>query len=226
MNMIEIKILRCHPDNNKKQKLVAYSIHTNKDSTILEGLLRIYERNDSTLAFSYGCRLKNCGLCAVNANGRPCYACLTRITDGMTISPLKNLPVIKDLVIDRRPFFQFLTKFKPYVVRDRAPGHQPEVLKQPDEHTELMACRECFGCMSLCPKYDYKNELFGGPLGFVKLAQLHYDVRDSMDRVQQAKDMGISNCIDCMRCACLLGIPINKIVIRHFLESLGKKDIR
>jgi succinate dehydrogenase/fumarate reductase iron-sulfur protein len=140
----------------------------------------------------------------------------------MTISPLKNLPVIKDLVFDRSHFFALLGKFKPYVVRKRAPECLPEVLKQPGEHTQLMGCRECFGCMSLCPKYDDKNDAFGGPLGFVKLAQLHYDVRDSVDRVLQAKEMGILTCVDCRGCACILGMPIHKVVIKHFLEKLNE----
>ncbi len=90
MAKIEIKILRYDPDNGKRKKFVTYSIEKNKNSTILEGLLQIYEKNDSTLAFSYGCRVKNCGLCAVNVDGKPRYACVTRIKAGMKISPLET----------------------------------------------------------------------------------------------------------------------------------------
>ena len=146
-----------------------------------------------------------------------------RVKDGMKISPLENLPVIKDLIFDRAPFFYFLRKFKPYVIRDKNPETLPEVLIQPPEHTQLMSCRECFACMSSCPKYNWQDESFGGPLGFVKLAQLHYDCRDSMDRVSQAKDMGVLNCIDCNKCVCISGIPIKNIVIQQFLKILGAK---
>ena len=75
--------------------------------------------------------------------------------------------------------------------------------------------------MSTCPRYDPNDNTFGGPLNFVKLAQLHYDVRDSLDRVMQAKEMGILNCVDCKGCACIFGMPINKIAIKHFLGILS-----
>jgi succinate dehydrogenase/fumarate reductase iron-sulfur protein len=220
MSKIKIKILRHYPDSGGTQNFEQYSIEINKNSTILEGLLQIYERYDSTLAFSFGCRVKNCGLCAVNANGKPCYACVTRIENGMEISPLNHLPLIRDLVFDREPFFAFLNRFRPYVVRKNAPETLPETMLQPPEHTILMSCRECFACMSSCQQYDHNDGSFGGPLAFVKLAQLHYDCRDSMDRALQAEQMGISKCVDCKKCACISGIPLNRIVIRLFLGLL------
>jgi succinate dehydrogenase/fumarate reductase iron-sulfur protein len=220
MTKINIKILRYNPENGGEKEFFNYEIEKDKKSTVLEGLIQIYERHDSTFAFNYGCRLKNCGLCTVNADGKPCYACITEVKDGLTIAPLESLPLIKDLVFDREPFFNFLKKFKPYVVRDKFPETLPEVLIQPPEHSVLMSCRECFACLSLCPKYDWRDESFGGPFGFVKLAQLHYDSRDFENRVSQAKDMGILNCIDCKKCLCISEIPINRIVIQPFLKAL------
>jgi len=108
MSEITVKILRYNPDGRGDKDLEQYSIDINKSSTILEGLLQIYERYDSTLSFGYGCRVKNCGLCAVNANGKPCYACVTGIEDGMEISALNHLPLIRDLVFDRERFFSLL----------------------------------------------------------------------------------------------------------------------
>ena len=224
MAEIKVKILRYDPDGRGNKDFEQYSIEINKNSTILEGLLQIYERYDSTLAFSYGCRAKNCGLCAVNANGKPCYACVTRIKDGMEISALNHLPLIRDLVFDRERFFALLNGLRPYVVRKDAPETLPETMLQPPEHTLLMSCRECFACMSLCPQYDQNVKSFGGPLAFVKLAQLHYDCRDSIDRPLQAEQMGISNCVDCKKCACISGIPLNKIVIRFFLRFLRNAE--
>ena len=224
MTKIAVKIRRNNPDSREIKDFEQYSIETNKNSTILECLLQIYEKYDSTLSFSYGCRSKNCGLCAVNANGKPCYACVTRIEDGMEISALNHLPLIRDLVFDRERFFAFLNSYSPYVERKDAPETLPETMVQPPEHTLLMSCRECFACMSLCPQYDHNDESFGGPLAFVKLAQLHYDCRDSIDRPLQAEQMGISNCVECNKCTCISGIPLNKIVIRPFLGLLQNED--
>ena len=223
MNEISVKILRYNPDDGETGHYETYRIETNTNSTILEGLLQVYERYDSTLAFSYGCRVKNCGLCAVTVDGRPHYACVTRIRDGMQISPLENLPVIKDLIFERRIFSKYLEKFKPYVIRKKEPETLPEIINQPNEHIQLMSCRECFACMSSCPRYDYRHDNFGGPLAFVKLAQLHYDVRDSMDRVQQVREMGILTCSGCNLCKCISGIALTKIVIKPFLKLLKAK---
>ena len=220
MKDITIKIRRYDSGDEKTSSYQSFQIKTNANSTILEGLMQVYEKYDSTLAFSYGCRVKNCGLCAVDVDGKPHYACVTRISDGMQISPLKNLPVLRDLVFDRSVFFKYLERYKPFVIREKEPESRPEIINQPEEHTKLMNCRECFACMSVCPKYDCRNEEFGGPLAFVKIAQLHYDVRDSMDRIEQIREMGILNCSGCKRCSCISGISINKIVIEPFLKLI------
>lgn len=220
MEKITVAVFRKDPDGEARGVLKKYEVDVAEKSTVLEILMQIYDAQDSTLAFNHGCRAKNCGLCAVNVNGRPRLGCVSKITAGAEISPLNHLPLIKDLVFDRQPFFNYLERFQPYIVREQDPAAEPETLIQPPEHAQLMSCRECFACLSSCARYDWQDESFGGPLGFVKLAQLHYDVRDSLDRVSQAKEMGIANCVDCTGCACILGIPLKQIVIKPFLESL------
>ena len=222
MEEITVKVFRRDTEEEAKGNFEKYEVAVEEKSTVLEILLQIYDTQDSTLAFDYGCRAKNCGLCAVNVNGKPRYACVSPISADAKISPLNHLPLIKDLVFDRAPFFHYLEKFQPYIVRAKDPETEPETLVQPPEHAQLMSCRECFGCLSTCSRYDYQDASFGGPLGFVKLAQLHYDIRDSLDRVSQAKEMGIANCVDCAGCVCILGIPLKKVVIKPFLEMMQK----
>jgi len=219
METATVRVFRSDPEEEVKGYFQEFEVVVEEKSTVLEVLLRIYDTEDSTLAFDYGCRAKSCGLCVVNVNGRPGYTCFSRIPVDAEISPLNNLPIIKDLVFDRAPFFKYLERFQPYIVREKDPEFEPETLVQPPEHARLMSCRECFGCLSICSRYDYRDETFGGPLGFVKLAQLHYDVRDSIDRVSQAKVMGISECVDCAGCACISGIPLRRLVIEPFLGS-------
>lgn len=216
LRKIKVEVQRYNPHAENPTWVDVFEVPVNESSTVLEVLLYIYENLDSSLAFNYNCRAKNCGLCAMNVNGKPRLTCLTKVDGDLKISPLPGLPVVKDLIFDRTPFYLYLQKFKPYVVRDKAPETEPEKIVQPQEHTRLMNCRECFACMSQCPKYGH-DDSFGGPLGFVKLAQLHYDVRDTVDRVSQANDMGIMECKDCLRCFCIAGIPLQKLVIRHFL---------
>ncbi|MGB5156127.1 succinate dehydrogenase/fumarate reductase iron-sulfur subunit [Desulfobacterium sp. N47] len=222
MKKIRVKIFRHDPEETDKNGWQEFAVDVEEKSTVLEALMRIYDTQDSSLAFNHGCRAGNCGLCAVNINGHPRYACTSKITANADISPLRHLPLIKDMVFDRAAFFRELEKFRPYIVRKNEPEAEPEILLQPLEHDRLMSCRECFACLSSCPRYDYRDKSFGGPLAFVKLAQLHYDVRDSLDRVSQSRELGILNCADCAGCACISGIPIKRIVIRPFLALLGK----
>lgn len=224
MKKIRVEVFRYDSERKAEGDYQEFEVSANEESTVLETLIQIYDTHDSSLAFNHGCRAKNCGLCVVNIDGHPRYACTSRITAGAKISPLQHIPLIKDLVFDRTPFFNFLERFKPYIIREKGPEKEPEILSQPSEHSTLMSCRECFACLSSCPRYDYRNESFGGPLGFVKLAQLHYDSRDSLDRVSQAREMGISHCLDCSGCRCISGIPIKQVVIKPFLELLGEKN--
>jgi succinate dehydrogenase/fumarate reductase iron-sulfur protein len=223
MERIVVKVFRYDPEGKDRKEFEKFEVAVKEKSTVLEILMQIYDTQDSSLAFNHGCRAKNCGLCVVNVNGHPRYACISQIIADAEISPLKHLPLIKDLVFDRAPFFNYLERFKPYIVREKDPETEPEALFQPPEHARLMSCRECFACLSSCPRYDYQNESFGGPLGFVKLAQLHYDVRDSLDRVSQASEMGILNCVDCSGCVCISGIPLKEMVIKPFLELLKEQ---
>jgi len=222
MEKITVKICRHDPEAGDKEKVEEFEVSVAEKSTVLEILMQIYDTQDSSLAFSHGCRAKNCGLCAVNINGHPRYACVSAITADAEIAPLSHLPLIRDLVFDRVPFFDYLEGFQPYIVREKEPDAEPETVVQPPEHARLMSCLECFACLSSCTKYDYRDKSFGGPLGFVKLAQLHYDARDSLDRVSQAREMGIAKCADCSGCTCIAGIPLKQIVIKPFLESLSK----
>ncbi len=224
MEEIKVKVLRHDPEGAQKDRFEEFAVTGEEKSTVLEILMKIYDTQDSSLAFNHGCRAKNCGLCAVNVNGRPHYACVSKISANAEISPLQHLPLLRDLVVDRLPFFNYLEAFKPYIVREKEPTVEPETLVQPPEHARLMSCLECFACLSSCPRYDYRDSSFGGPLGFVKLAQLHYDQRDSLDRVSQAREMGILNCVDCSGCTCIAGIPLKQIVIKPFLDLLRKES--
>ena len=59
---------------------------------ILDVLLQAQATVMPDLAFRYGCRARNCGVCTVDVNGRPRLACRARIREGDRISPVNTLP--------------------------------------------------------------------------------------------------------------------------------------
>lgn len=80
------------------------------NQTVLDVVSWVQQNADPTLSYRFACRVGMCGSCAMMVNGVPRWTCRTHISkvlDGnsVTIGPLRNLPVIKDLVVDMDPFF-------------------------------------------------------------------------------------------------------------------------
>ena len=213
-----------HRYSPEHQELVThtYSIPIRKRDTVLQTLLHIYENCDSTLAFRYGCRCSKCGECAVDVDGRPCLACLTHARDGMKISPLKNLPPIRDLIVDRSVIDQRISSQHLYVYPEVEQALN--VMPVPRTYKRLIGCLECYGCVSSCPHFDWRDEQLAGPYVFVRLAQLHLDPRDKKDRRAQAISLGITRCSNCSQCRCVKGIAIRRDAIGTLLGEKGVEE--
>ncbi len=212
---IRVSIKRYDPERGGEPAWVDYEIPAHEKTTVLEALMQIYEDMDPTLAFRFGCRFDKCGLCAVEVNGKPRMACYTDIKDGMKIGPLTGMPVVRDLVTDRTAFFEALRELEIYIP-DQGERSEPQVLQQSEVHTKLLSCVECLACNATCPGYDFEKNPLVGPYTFVKLAQLHLDPRNKIDRKKQALDLGLGGCGGCKKCICIHGINIRK----HAVEVL------
>lgn len=66
---------------------------------VLDGLIHIKNNIDKSLTFRCSCREGICGSCGMNIDGKNKLACLTPMTDKMSIYPLPHMPVIKDLAV-------------------------------------------------------------------------------------------------------------------------------
>ena len=80
---------------------------------VLDALNWIAENSATDLAYRWFCGSKMCGTCAVRMNGREVLACWEAVEPDMTIEPLRNLPVIRDLVVDRGPFERKVAVWSP-----------------------------------------------------------------------------------------------------------------
>lgn len=193
-----------------------YNIPYEPRDTVLHALKYIYSTVDSTLAFRYSCRFKKCGLCGVRISGRSRLACLTRLEDEMTVEPLSNLPVIRDLVVDRRQLLDQLRDLNLFPVTEETVDKPLEI---PDRHYRLSVCLECLCCHSECAALK-DGAGFAGPFTLVKLSQMQSHPQDSYDRRQQAKVLGIENCLSCQGCSCPYGINISSDVVTPLLSKI------
>lgn len=96
------------PDANGAQ--TAFKVPAYDNQTVLDVVSWVQQNADPTLSYRFACRVGMCGSCAMMVNGVPRWTCRTHISkvlDGnaVTIGPLRNLPVIKDLAVDMDPFF-------------------------------------------------------------------------------------------------------------------------
>ncbi len=190
-----------------------YDIPTEPKDTVLRALQYIYSTVDSTLAFRYSCRFQGCGLCGVRVSGRSRLACLTPLQDEMRIEPLGNLPVIRDLVVDRRPLFDKLKSLKLFPIPQGKTKKSPECLPM---YYKLSSCLECLCCHSDCEAVA-DGTACAGPFVMVKLAQMHFHPQDRCNRRRQARDLGIERLSGSQDCLCPYGINIPRDVVRPLL---------
>jgi len=95
---------------NPEQAQRVFDVPAYANQTVLDVVSWVQQNADPTLSYRFACRVGMCGSCAMMVNGIPRWTCRTHISkvlddNTVTIGPLRNLPVIKDLAVDMDPFF-------------------------------------------------------------------------------------------------------------------------
>ena len=82
-----------------------YEVPFEQGQTVLDGLRWVRVHRDPSLAIRFSCINANaCKECMIQADGKTVYACTTRMTEAeMTLEPLRNKPLVKDLVTELAP---------------------------------------------------------------------------------------------------------------------------
>ena len=202
---VTFRVQRYDPEDGTSPHFEKFSIPSSRGMTILDGLIYIKENLDSTLAFRTSCRMGICGSCGMLINNYPHLACHTQIeelhSDTLSIKPLPNQPIIKDLVVDLMPMFNIHKSIKPYIIRHDAELENPtaEFGQLPQELNTFLQfayCIKCGICVSACPT-SASDKLFLGPQA---LAQCYRYCADKRDDGQQERfhvvdtDHGVWHC--------------------------------
>lgn len=216
-----------------------YRLTVSGSETILDCLLRIQGEQDGTIAFRKNCRNTICGSCAMRINGRSTLACkencfkeVDRLRQAgilqcdaddrpiMTIAPLGNLPVMKDLVVNMDAFWDKLKAVDPYVSTASRQIPEREFLQTPAQRSELDQmgnCILCGACYSECNGVEV-NPDFVGPHALAKAYRTIADNRDDRtdDRLENHNNAtsGVWGCTRCYYCnsACPMEVaPLDQI---------------
>jgi succinate dehydrogenase / fumarate reductase iron-sulfur subunit len=103
---VTFKVYRKDPEKDGKPGRSNYTVDMADGATVLEALFKIRDEMDSSLAFRCSCLRGHCGDCMVRVNGSSRLTCTAKISaytqkgPEISLDPLRNVPVIKDLVFD------------------------------------------------------------------------------------------------------------------------------
>ncbi|MBI2821124.1 MAG: succinate dehydrogenase/fumarate reductase iron-sulfur subunit [Acidobacteria bacterium] len=188
-NRIRLQVTRYRPEEESEATFEEYEVPCPKEWVVLDGLNHIKDRLDGTLSFRWSCRMGICGSCGMTVNGEPKLTCATMLADyvpgPVRVEPLRNFPVIRDLVVDIGDFMRKLARIKPWIIRaDDKPLSEGEYRQTPeelDEYKQFSMCINCMLCYAACPVYGLDSN-FIGPAAIALAQRYNLDGRDQGSR--------------------------------------------
>jgi len=180
-------VRRYNPETDGAPYNQEYTVLVEPGMTVLDGLHQIKNTQDATLVWRFSCRMGVCGSCGMLINGKPTLACNTQIlhvTDRvLTVGPLPNFEIIKDLIPDLQPMFAKHISGRPHIHRDdwdprAAPAD--EYYQTPEELIRFLQfsyCIKCGSCMAACPTLA-RDKSYLGPMPLAQVHRYNVDTRD------------------------------------------------
>ncbi len=208
-------------------KADAFQVSLEDRMTVLDALFQVQRNQDASLAFRCACRVGMCGTCAMSINRVPRLACKTRavVLDAQTITvePLPNLPVIKDLVVSLDPFFEQWKRVLP-ALHPVNPDSQElaripassEYARQTPRKRDCITCGACFAACGI----RGLNRGYLGPAAINKAFLRLLDPRDGAKRerlrVLNDERGGVWRCHTQFNCTgvCPKGIDLTDSIVR------------
>lgn len=201
MTMLNVKIWRGTDEGDFQ----VFEVPRQESQTVLDVVTYIQRNLDPTLSYRFACRVGVCGSCAMTVNGQARWTCRTHVSkvaaeDQLEIAPLKNLPVVKDLVTDMRVFFDKWAQARGRFQGTKTRKDGFEAVR-PESHARkaVDAAIECIGCgvcYSSCDVVSW-NPRYLGPAALNRAWTLVNDVRDVDQKARIAAVAGDAGCHAC-----------------------------
>lgn len=258
------KVIRQTQDSSPQVQ--NYCLEAEPGNTILDCLNQIKWEQDGSLAFRKNCRNTICGSCAMRVNGRSVLACKENVGSEVlllqssaatnsepeflggtapqsaaipeiTVAPMGNMPVIKDLVVDMSSFWNHLEAVEPYVSTSARQIPEREFLQTPEERQQLDQtgnCIMCGACYSECNAREV-NPDFVGPHALAKAYRMVADSRDTQAETRletyNKSTQGVWGCTRCLYCntVCPMDVaPLDQInnIKQEILQRENVPDSR
>ncbi len=233
---------------NENVRYDRFEVPLSKGMSVLEALFYIQDYYDSSLAFRYACRGAICGSCGMTIDKVPLLACRTQVSsvknmkkpvnlpefnfgdhsdwnkdNEILIEPLPNMTVLKDLVVDMEPFWEFYREVEPYFTRewnDNAPesSQSPVQMKTIERLVYCILCGLCWACPVSKQNLNY--------LGPAQLAKANRFIRDSRISNNMQKSVLSRVLKDNAVPACEKFFVCNRVCPKGVMPGTAIKDIR
>jgi fumarate reductase iron-sulfur subunit len=178
------RITRFDPDRDEAPRTETYEIPVDPDWKVLDALNFIKDEIDGSLSHRWSCRMAVCGSCGMMVDGKPTLTCkkaLSEYGSEISVEPLANFPVVRDLVVELDGFMEKFESVKPWIIRakERAveEGTHRQSQAELEEFKQFSMCINCMLCYSACPVVANEPE-FIGPAAIALGHRYNLDSRD------------------------------------------------
>ncbi|MBA3300359.1 MAG: succinate dehydrogenase/fumarate reductase iron-sulfur subunit [Thermoleophilaceae bacterium] len=213
-----LKLRRFDPESGRQAYWQDFSVDLPAERSVLDGILQARSGEDGSIAIRCSCQAAICGSCAVRINGKTALACNTKLGEAqdmarsrrhreeITVEPMGNFPVIKDLIVDMDAVhWKKVQRVVPWLLPEGDPPEREYIVPAEAmiDVTQSMACIQCGACVGACLSLEVDPE-FIGPAALAKAYRFVGDPRDGQteERLQDlAEDPhGMYDCTHCFAC--------------------------
>ena len=204
---VTFRVLRRKRD--KEAHYDEYKLEVSPDEYVLDAIERIWAFQDRTLCFAHACHHSTCGACGMRVNDREKLTCITPIrtvtSDGgvVKVEPLRNFPVVSDLVVDlgglyRKNELVGQQSVVSEAIEPAAAGLSKAEREARREFIRLSDCIECGLCVSACPAAATSADYLG-PAGLAGAHQHGLDGNKAL-RILVDGSEGLWRCHSAYEC--------------------------
>ncbi|MGI8414463.1 MAG: succinate dehydrogenase/fumarate reductase iron-sulfur subunit [Solirubrobacteraceae bacterium] len=261
-----LRIRRFDPQSGQAAYWDEHTVQMRERGSVLDAILEIKAQTDGSIGIRCSCQQGICGSCGVRMNGKPGLACNTHLQEAadrdhgtgwnppqrqagdadehdddrrktvITVEPMGNMPVIRDLIVDMdEVHWKKIRRVTPWLINQEPVPEREYVVPHENmvDVTQTMACIQCGACVSDCLSMEV-DPLFTGPAALAKAYRFVGDPRDA-EHYERLKDLsedehGIYDCTHCFNCvdACPKGVnPMGQIMrLRRIAGSDQEIDDR
>ncbi|MCW4055125.1 MAG: succinate dehydrogenase iron-sulfur subunit [Candidatus Bathyarchaeota archaeon] len=237
---LKLKIFRFNPEKEKDPHYDLFTVEAEPTERILDCLNKIRSEQDGSLAYRMSCGHGICGSDGMTINGLSTLACQELVKNyqdekTIVIEPLSVFAVIKDLVVDLKPFFDREKSVHPkkgIVLKDsdQDKEHQ-QTIEQRLLFDDDLKCIKCACCVSACPVNQKEDLAYIGPAAIVRAHRYIFDsrIKDKMERLRIMNEPhGAWSCKSYFECTrvCPKKIQVAKHITeikREILEDLQQE---